>query len=68
MKTMWEKSMAAWRSRLFAFLALAAAALPAWSQGAIQSPVQARRARSKLALMPSRCSLRKRRAAGKRGA
>jgi len=37
MKSMWEKSMAAWRSRLFAFLALATAALPAWSQGAIQN-------------------------------
>jgi type IV pilus assembly protein PilQ len=34
---MWEKSMAAWRSRLFAFMALATAALPAWSQGAIQN-------------------------------
>jgi type IV pilus assembly protein PilQ len=34
---MWEKSMAAWRSRLFAILVLAGAALPAWSQGAIQA-------------------------------
>ena len=37
MTSMWEKSMAAWRSRLFAFLVLAGAALPAWSQGAIQA-------------------------------
>ena len=37
MTSMWEKSMVAWRSRLFAFLALAGAALPAWSQGAIQA-------------------------------
>jgi len=37
MKSMWEKSMALWRSRLLAFMALAAAALPAWSQGAIQN-------------------------------
>src|SRR6478735_1082982 len=37
MTSMWEKSMAAWRSRLCAFLVLAAAALPAWSQGAIQN-------------------------------
>jgi type IV pilus assembly protein PilQ len=35
MKSMWEKSMAVWRS--FAFLALATAALPAWSQAAIQN-------------------------------
>ena len=37
MTSMWEKSMVAWRSRLFAFVALAAAAFPAWSQGAIQN-------------------------------
>ena len=37
MKSMWEKSMAIWRSRLLAFLALATATLPAWSQGAIQN-------------------------------
>ena len=37
MTSMWEKSMAVWRSRLYAFLVLAGAALPAWSQGAIQA-------------------------------
>ena len=37
MTSMWEKSMAAWRSRLFAFVVLAGAAVPAWSQGAIQA-------------------------------
>ncbi|MCE9660275.1 MAG: type IV pilus secretin PilQ [Burkholderiales bacterium] len=37
MTSMWEKSMAAWRSRLFAIVVLAGAALPAWSQGAIQT-------------------------------
>ncbi|MEO5881938.1 MAG: type IV pilus secretin PilQ [Caldimonas sp.] len=37
MTSMWEKSMAAWRSRLFAFVVLAGAALPVWSQGAIQA-------------------------------
>jgi len=37
MTSMWEKSMAAWRSRLCAFLVLAGAALPVWSQGAIQA-------------------------------
>jgi len=34
---MWEKSMTAWRSRLFAFAVMAGAVVPAWSQGAIQN-------------------------------
>ena len=37
MKSMWEKPMAAWRSRLLAFVVVAGATLPAWSQNAIQS-------------------------------
>jgi type IV pilus assembly protein PilQ len=37
MKSMWEKPMIAWRSRLFAFLMVAGATLPAWSQNAIQA-------------------------------
>ena len=37
MKTMWEKPMIAWRSRLFASLMMAGATLPAWSQNAIQA-------------------------------
>ena len=37
MTSMWEKSMAAWRSRLFAFVVVAGAAVPAWAQGSIQS-------------------------------
>ena len=37
MKSMWEKPMIAWRSRLFASLMMAGATLPAWSQNAIQA-------------------------------
>ncbi len=37
MTSMWEKSMAAWRSRLFAFVVLAGAAVPVWAQGTIQA-------------------------------
>ena len=37
MTSMWEKSMTAWRSRLFAFAVMAGAVVPAWSQGAIQN-------------------------------
>ena len=37
MTSMWEKPMAAWRSRLFAFVVVAGATLPAWSQNTIQA-------------------------------
>ena len=37
MTSMWETTMTAWRSRLLAFVVLAGAAVPAWSQGAIQA-------------------------------
>jgi type IV pilus assembly protein PilQ len=43
MNSKWEKSMAAWRSRLFATVVLAGVAVPAWSQSiqAINSSQQA---------------------------
>ena len=37
MKSTWENSMAGWRSRFMAVAVLAAAAVPAWAQNAIQS-------------------------------
>ncbi len=37
MKSMWEKPMMAWRSRLLAFTLVAAAAGPAWAQNTIQA-------------------------------
>ena len=37
MKSIWEKPMASWRSRVFALALMAGAAFPAWSQNAIQS-------------------------------
>ena len=37
MKSIWEKPMASWRSRIFALALMAGAAFPAWSQNAIQS-------------------------------
>jgi type IV pilus assembly protein PilQ len=37
MKSMWEKPMASWRLRFIALGLLTAAAVPAWSQNAIQS-------------------------------
>ena len=37
MNSIWEKPMSSWRSRFIALALLAGAALPAWSQNAIQS-------------------------------
>jgi len=37
MKSMWEKPMAGWRSRIFALVLTAGASLPAWSDNSIQA-------------------------------